>query len=92
MADELGVSSSQVALAWTRAHRPWIHPILGARNPAQLADNLAAIDLELPEDAVARLDKASAIDLGFPMDFILDTTSDFVYGPSGQRTDGRLGQ
>jgi len=92
VADELGVSSSQVALAWTRAHRPWIHPILGARTPAQLADNLAANDLELPEDAVARLDKASAIDLGFPMDFILDTTSDFVYGPSGQQTDGRHGQ
>jgi aryl-alcohol dehydrogenase-like predicted oxidoreductase len=92
VADELGVSSSQVALAWTRAHRPWIHPILGARTPAQLADNLAANDLALPDDAVARLDKASAIDLGFPMDFILDTTSDFVYGPSGQQTDGRHGQ
>jgi aryl-alcohol dehydrogenase-like predicted oxidoreductase len=92
VADELGVSSSQVALAWTRAHRPWIHPILGARAPAQLADNLAAIDLALPDEAVARLDKASAIDLGFPMDFILDTTSDFVYGASGQRIDGRRGQ
>ncbi|MBX7555713.1 aldo/keto reductase [Streptomyces sp. tea 10] len=92
VADELGVSSSQVAIAWTRAHRPWIHPILGARNPAQLSDNLAAIDLELPEDAVARLDKASAIELGFPMDFILDTTSEFVYGPSGGQTDSRRGQ
>ncbi|MEU8695551.1 aldo/keto reductase [Streptomyces sp. NPDC048665] len=92
VADELGVSSSQVAIAWTRAHRPWIHPILGARNAAQLSDNLAAIDLELPEDAVARLDKASAIELGFPMDFILDTTSDFVYGPSGGQTDSRRGQ
>ncbi|GAA3784706.1 aldo/keto reductase [Streptomyces coacervatus] len=92
VADELGVSSSQVAIAWTRAHRPWIHPILGARNPAQLSDNLAAIDVELPEDSVARLDKASAIELGFPMDFILDTTGDFVYGPSGRQTDGRRGQ
>ncbi|MFD9822185.1 aldo/keto reductase [Streptomyces violascens] len=92
VADDLGVSSSQVAIAWIRAHRPWIHPILGARNPAQLTDNLAAIDLNLPTDAVARLDKASTIDLGFPMDFILDTTSDFVNGPSGQQTDPRRGQ
>ncbi|MFF4508841.1 aldo/keto reductase [Streptomyces sp. NPDC001401] len=92
VADELGVSSAQVALAWTRAHRPWIHPILGARNPDQLADNLAAIDLMLSDDAVVRLDKASAIELGFPMDFILDTTGDFVYGPSGRLTDGRPAQ
>ncbi|MGW5126959.1 hypothetical protein ACWEQ7_23525 [Streptomyces sp. NPDC004069] len=56
------------------------------------ADEPPLNDLELPDDAVARLDKASAIELGFPMDFILDTTSDFVYGPSGQRTDGRHGQ
>ncbi|MEU0812638.1 aldo/keto reductase [Streptomyces sp. NPDC005970] len=89
MADELGVSSSQVAIAWTRARRPWIHPILGARTVGQLTDNLAAIDLELPDEAVGRLDKASAIDLGFPMEFILDTTTDFVYGSSGKQVDGR---
>lgn len=92
VADELGVSSSQVAIAWTRAHHPSIHPILGARNLAQLTDNLSAIDLALPEDAVARLDEAGAIDLGFPMEFILDTTTDFVYGPSGKRVDGRRSQ
>ncbi|WP_433510958.1 aldo/keto reductase [Nonomuraea sp. CA-143628] len=89
VADELGVSSSQVAIAWTRAHRPWIHPILGARTLDQLTDNLAAIDLELPEEAVRRLEQAASIDLGFPMEFIMDTTTDFVYGPSGKLVDGR---
>jgi aryl-alcohol dehydrogenase-like predicted oxidoreductase len=89
VADEIGASSSQVAIAWTRARRPSIHPILGARNLGQLTDNLAAIDLELPEDAVARLDKASAIELGFPMEFIAETTADFVYGSSGKQVDGR---
>ncbi|GGL14733.1 oxidoreductase [Sphaerisporangium melleum] len=88
VADELGVSSSQVAIAWTRAHRPWIHPILGARDLDQLTDNLAAIGLELPEEAVTRLEEAAAIELGFPMEFILNTT-DFVYGASGNRVDGR---
>ncbi|MGW4964275.1 aldo/keto reductase [Nonomuraea sp. NPDC004186] len=89
VADELGVSSSQVAIAWTRAHRPWIHPILGARTLDQLTDNLAAIDLDLPGEAVTRLEEAAAIELGFPMEFILDTTADFVYGPSGKQVDGR---
>jgi aryl-alcohol dehydrogenase-like predicted oxidoreductase len=79
VADRLGWSSSQVALAWTRAHRPDVHPIVGARRLDQLADNLAAADLRLPEDEVRILDEASAIEVGFPHDFIT-STRDFVYG------------
>jgi aryl-alcohol dehydrogenase-like predicted oxidoreductase len=40
--------------------------IFGARNVAQLEENLGAGDLELPAEAVARLDSASAPDLGHP--------------------------
>jgi aryl-alcohol dehydrogenase-like predicted oxidoreductase len=79
VADELGVESSQVALAWTMAHHPWVHPILGARRPDQLAANLAALDARLPDDALRRLDEVSAIELGFPHDFI-GSTREFVYG------------
>jgi aryl-alcohol dehydrogenase-like predicted oxidoreductase len=79
VADDLGVTSSQVALAWTRAHHTWVHPIIGARTADQLADSMAALDLELPADAVGRLDTASAFDLGFPQDFIA-MSRDFVYG------------
>jgi aryl-alcohol dehydrogenase-like predicted oxidoreductase len=82
VADGLGVTSSQVALAWTRSHRPSVHPIIGARRLDQLADNLAAADLQLPADAVRTLDEASAISLGFPHDFIAETR-EFVYGPAG---------
>ncbi|MEV5721317.1 aldo/keto reductase [Amycolatopsis mediterranei] len=79
VADDLGVSSAQVALAWTRAHRPSVHPIIGARRIEQLTDNLAAADLTLPADAVRRLDEVSAIDLGFPYAF-LEETREFVFG------------
>jgi len=82
VADELGVSSSQVALAWTRAHQPGVHPIIGARKLDQLTDNLAAADLVLPAGAVSRLDAVSAIELGFPHDFIA-STQEFVYGSAG---------
>jgi len=84
VADELGVTSSQVALAWTMTSRPSIHPIIGARRLDQLHDNLAAAELNLPEEAVRRLDEASAIELGFPLDFI-DATRNFVYGAAGER-------
>jgi aryl-alcohol dehydrogenase-like predicted oxidoreductase len=90
VADELEVSSSQVALAWTMARVPTLHPIVGARRLEQLTDNLAATDLRLPEQAVRRLDEASAIELGFPMEFIASTQG-FVYGSVGHQVDVRAG-
>ncbi|SNT59475.1 Predicted oxidoreductase [Streptosporangium subroseum] len=88
VADDLGVTSSQVALAWIRAHHSWVHPIIGARTLDQLTDNLASLELELPEEAVRRLDEASRIDLGFPQDFI-EKSRDFVYGSALTRFDRR---
>lgn len=88
VADGLGWSSSQVALAWTRAHNPDVHPIIGARTIDQLTDNLAAAERVLPGDALRRLDEVSAIPLGFPHDFI-SATQEFVYGDAGQLLDPR---
>jgi aryl-alcohol dehydrogenase-like predicted oxidoreductase len=82
VADDLGVSSAQVALAWTRSRRQSIHPIIGARRVDQLRDNLAAADLRLPDEAVRKLDEASEIEHGFPYDFI-ESNRDFVYGEAG---------
>jgi aryl-alcohol dehydrogenase-like predicted oxidoreductase len=79
IAAELGVTPAQVAIAWTRARSPVIHPIIGARRHGQLLDNLGAVGLDLPADALARLDAATQIDLGFPANFIRDT-SHWVFG------------
>jgi aryl-alcohol dehydrogenase-like predicted oxidoreductase len=86
VADELGVSSSQVALAWLMAQHQTVHPIIGARKLDQLTDNLAAADLRLPDAAVRRLDEVSAIELGFPGDF-LRSMRRFVYGRVGAQID-----
>jgi aryl-alcohol dehydrogenase-like predicted oxidoreductase len=70
VADELGVSASQVAIAWVLA-QPWpLIPIVGARSEAQLRDNLGALEVELPEEALQRLSAASGFRLGFPRDFL----------------------
>lgn len=71
--------AAQVAIAWTKSRSPAVHPIIGARNPGQLTDNLAAAGLELPAEALARLDAATQIDLGFPATFI-NETSPWVFG------------
>ncbi len=79
VAIDLGVTPAQVAIAWTRARSSAVHPIIGARRLDQLLDNLGAAELGLPAEAVARLDAATGIDLGFPATFIRET-SPWVFG------------
>ncbi|WP_439575209.1 aldo/keto reductase [Phreatobacter sp.] len=63
---EVGQSMAQVALAWLLT-RPTVSSIvIGARNAAQLKDNLAACKLTLSADQIARLDQASAIPPAYP--------------------------
>lgn len=84
VADDGGVTPSQVAIAWTMAGSPAVHPIIGARRLDQLIDNLGAVNCDLDADSVRRLDEASSIPLGFPHEFIRDS-SGFVYGAVGAR-------
>lgn len=70
VAREIGCSAAQVALAWTMLDSAIVSPVLGARTPAQLEDNLGALDVVLSEEHRARLDAASAVPLGFPHDML----------------------
>jgi len=67
VADDIGTSSAQVALAWVR-QRGTI-PILGARTLAQLEDNIASLELTLSEGQLAQLEAVSGIAYGHPYDF-----------------------
>lgn len=69
IADELGASPGQVALAWTMQQGFSSIPIVGATKLSQVQDNLGVIGLQLPASALQRLDAASQIDLGFPGEF-----------------------
>jgi len=79
VADELGATASQVAIAWTRARSPAVHPIVGARHVGQLRDNLGSIELDLSSDDMGRLETAAPFDLGFPTTFIQEITP-WVFG------------
>jgi aryl-alcohol dehydrogenase-like predicted oxidoreductase len=61
-----GVSAAQVALAWLLGRPGVSSVVIGARTDEQLADNLAARDLELSADERARLDEVSAPPLLYP--------------------------
>jgi len=68
VAGEAGATPSQAALAWLTSRG--IIPIIGPRTSHQLMDNLGAVGLALSSDQLARLDAASAVPLGFPLDFL----------------------
>lgn len=80
VANEIGCTPAQVALAWL-LHNPDVDsPVLGVRTPAQLEDNLGALDLNLSDDHLARLDAVSAVPKVFPMDVLTGPAEDMLFG------------
>ena len=61
-----------MSLAWLAAQPAVTSVILGARTVEQLADNLAAADLDLAPEQLARLDEVSA-----------PRMDDYPYGAAG---------
>ena len=70
VAEKIGHTPSQVALAWLRAQSGVIIPIIGARKLTQFQDNLASLDVSLSPEHLQRLNEVSQIELGFPHDFL----------------------
>jgi aryl-alcohol dehydrogenase-like predicted oxidoreductase len=66
LARETGKTVPQLALRWV-LQRPTVSTvIIGARNEAQLRDNLGAMGWSLTPEQMARLDAASAVPLPYP--------------------------
>ena len=59
VAERVGATPGQVALAWLLSRKPWIVPIPGTRRLERLDENLAAADLQLGTDDLAELTAAS---------------------------------
>ncbi|RMQ50287.1 Oxidoreductase [Pseudomonas cichorii] len=70
IAADIGVTASQVALAWTLLNPAVVAPVMGARTLAQAQDNLQALSLRLSDEQIARLDQASAPEAIFPARFV----------------------
>ena len=66
IAKETGKSNAQIALNWL-LRRPSVSTvIIGARNEAQLRQNLGAVGWQLAPAQIAKLDAASAVPLTYP--------------------------
>jgi aryl-alcohol dehydrogenase-like predicted oxidoreductase len=60
VADRIGATPAQVALAWVLAQGPLVIPIPGTKTPAYLADNTAAAGIRLSATDIADLDMLPA--------------------------------
>ena len=90
VADELGVSSAQVATAWVAAQGYGFIPLVGARKVSQIQDTLGASGLTLADEHLQALDEVSRETLGFPHDFLAaDPVKDLVRGEQRGRIVGR---
>lgn len=83
VAEQIAMPPAQVAINWTRQHDPSVVaiPLVGARTAAQLQETLGCLENRLPPEAIAALDTASAIEMGFPHEFLQsDNVRELVYG------------
>lgn len=65
-------SPAAVALAWIRATQPRVIPVLGPTTEAELHDRLRSVAITLGPAEVDALGACSAIDLGFPSEYLRD--------------------
>jgi aryl-alcohol dehydrogenase-like predicted oxidoreductase len=91
VADQMGLTPSQVALAWTMLNPAVTAPIIGARTLAQFTDNLGALDVRFDQAHLDTLNKVSAVDLGFPHEFLArPLTKAVAFGGAAIETRARI--
>jgi aryl-alcohol dehydrogenase-like predicted oxidoreductase len=66
IAKETGKNVPQIALNWLLQRPTVASVIIGARNEAQLRDNLGAVGWALTADQIAKLDAASDVQMAYP--------------------------
>jgi aryl-alcohol dehydrogenase-like predicted oxidoreductase len=88
VAAELDATPAQVALAWLSTRPGVTIPVVGARTEAQIRDNLAAVDVNLDDAQLARLDEVTRVELGYPHEFLVYARGDsFTFGDAYALTD-----
>ncbi|WP_110708185.1 aldo/keto reductase [Salinicola sp. CR57] len=76
IADARGISVARIALAWLLHQKVVTSVIVGAKRLDQLEDNIAATEVRLDQDELARLDQVSALPSEYP-GWMLDRQGDY---------------
>jgi aryl-alcohol dehydrogenase-like predicted oxidoreductase len=87
IAEARGVSVARIALAWLLHQRAVSSVIVGAKRVEQLADNIAATEVELTADELAKLDEASRLPAEYP-GWMLERQGSYRAEQLNQKTRG----
>jgi aryl-alcohol dehydrogenase-like predicted oxidoreductase len=60
IAQRLGATPAQIALAWVLAQKPWMVPIPGTTKLHRLQENLAAASVQLSDDDLDEIERATS--------------------------------
>ncbi|TND07820.1 MAG: putative oxidoreductase, aryl-alcohol dehydrogenase like protein [Bacteroidetes bacterium] len=81
IAKAAGCTPGQVALRWVMEQHPQMFPIVGCRNAAQLTDSIGCVEAKISAEQFQQLNEVSAIELGFPHDFLKsDSVQQVTFG------------
>lgn len=80
IADEIGSTVPQIALAWLLHQSAVTSVIIGAKNLDQLTDNLRAVEVRLSDDHLQRLDDVSQLAPEYPQWMISRQAGDRLPG------------
>ena len=80
IAREIDCTPAQLAVAWTLTNPAVCSPVIGARTPAQLEDNLGALSVEISPDQLSRLNEISAVPPVFPIDMLKGPAESMMFG------------
>lgn len=92
IADEIGVSSSQVAIRWAMQQKGVVIPIIGATKVAQMEENMHAADITLNDDQISQLNDVSNFKPGFPRSMIdSENVKNLIHGKTYAKLDDHRG-
>lgn len=69
-AQEASCTVAQVAIRWLLQKKAVSSVVIGAKSVKQLADNIQAAKVRLPDAAMAKLDEASALPVPYPYEMV----------------------
>lgn len=80
VSEEIGCTPAQLAVAWTLTNPAVSSSVVGVRTPAQLADNLGALNVDISSEQLASLNAVSAAKPTFPMDVLKGPAEGMMFG------------
>ncbi len=81
-----------MAINWVRQKNQVVIPIIGARKLKQIEDSLKCLDFPLEAAHIQRLDEVSAIEMGFPHEFLHnDRIKNIIFGETQHQIDNHRG-